>query len=234
MRRTDELIGDIISALRQNNLLDNSIIIITADHGEEFMEDGHYYEHKPESSSERLLHVPLMFYCTNMFEHKNISVPASTIDILPTISDLLNLRIPVFSRGVSLKKILLRTPQQKKNAEKLWIRPIYSEAWAMEGILDRSPGYNSNEIIFTVRRGKYRLKMTHKFKNRYTIIEKFELINWITNEKYDIKTKNHIFEELRHLLYGHIYKEGDFARYFYDKVEKQRIKKEVNKLKLEL
>ena len=230
MKRTDKLIGDIIDALRINDLLDDTILVITADHGEEFMEEG-YYGHHYESSSDRLLRVPLIFYSPNMLKPKSISVPVSTIDILPTLCDLLGLRIPDSCRGVSLKEILLDTPEESKEDQKLWQRPICSEGWATEGLLDRTPGHKSNEKVFTIRKGPYKLKVIQKQKNANTIMEKFELVNWVSNEKLDIKSNNHILEELRHLLYSHIYKEAVFARYIRNKGEEQRIKKALNKMR---
>ena len=229
MKRTDKLIGDIADALRINDLLDDTILVITADHGEEFMEEG-YLGHAPESSSDRLLHVPLMFYCPNMLKHKSISVPVSTIDILPTIADLSGLRIPDSNRGLSLKEILLDMPEDSKEYQELWQRPIYSEAWDTEGLLDRNPGYKSDKKIFTVRKGQYKLKIIQERKNENTIMEKFDLVNWINNEKLDIKNNNQILGELLYLLYNHIYNEAVFAKYLCNKGEKERIKKALSRM----
>ena len=230
MKRTDTLLGDIIGALRINGLLDDTILVITADHGEEFMEEG-YFGHAPESSSDRLLHVPLMFYCSNMLKPKSISVPVSTIDIPSTIADLLGLRIPDSNMGVSLKEILLNTPEKSKEYQKLWQRPIFSEAWDTEGLLDKNPGYKSDKKIFTVRKGQYKLKIIQERKNENTIMEKFDLVNWINNEKLDIKSNNQIFEELRYLLHSHIHEEAVFAKYIRNKGEEQRIKKALSKMR---
>ena len=229
MKRTDTLIGDIIGALRINGLLDDMILVITADHGEEFMEEG-YFGHAPESSSDRLLHVPLMFYCPNMLKQKSVSVPVSTMDIPSTIADLLGLRIPDSNRGVSLKEILLNTPEKSKGYQKFWQRPIFSGAWDTEGLLDRNPGYKSDKKIFTVRKGRYKLKIIQEKKNENTVMEKFDLVNWVNNEKLDIKSNNQILEELLHLLYNHIYNEAVFAKYLCNKAEKQRIKKALSKM----
>ncbi len=38
----DYLIGNIIASLKKNNLFDNSIVVITGDHGEEFYENGYF------------------------------------------------------------------------------------------------------------------------------------------------------------------------------------------------
>lgn len=227
MKRTDELVGTVIEALEINDQIDNTILVITSDHGEEFLDDG-YFGHHFESSSDRLLRVPLMFYSPSMLKPKSVSAPVSTIDIFPTILDLLDLKIPDSCRGVTLKELALNQSKESNEGQNLWQRPIYSESWATRGMLDRTPGHNSNEKVFTVRKGHHKLKMMGKKKNSDTLIEKYELENWVSNEKLDLQNNNQIFEELRHLLYTHIYEEGVFAKQVHAKAEKQRIKKRLN------
>lgn len=230
MKTTDRLIGDILDALKVNGRLDNSIIVLTADHGEEFMEEG-YFGHSPESSSDRILHVPLIFYALNILQPKTISVPVSTIDIVPTICDLLGLSIPDSTRGISLKGILLCLSEDWEEDREFWERPIFSEAWGTEGLLDRNPGYRSDKRIFTVRKSQYKLRVIQQTKNENTIREEFCLSNWTNNEKLDAKSNSQILEELNRLLYEHIYVEGAFARYIRCGAEKQRIKKALGRMR---
>lgn len=230
LKRNDELIGDIISALRMNALLDNSILVITADHGEEFVEEG-YFGHEPESSSDSSLHVPLLFYSPSLFKNKSISAPVSTIDILPTISDLLGLKIPASNRGISLKGMLLEMSEDSKEEGKLWQRPIFSEAWDREGLLDRNPGTESKRRIFTVRQEQFKLKVVQKQKNENIITEKLDLVNWINNEKLDINSNGLILEQFNHLLHNHINNEGLFARRIRTEAERQQITKALSKIR---
>ncbi len=230
MKRTDLLVGDILQALKKKQLLDNSIIVITADHGEEFMEEG-YFEHMPESSSDRILQVPLMIYFPNMPEPKNISVPVSTLDIFPTICDLSGVIIPDTNRGISLKDVLLNQPEHSIEESKFWQRPLFSEAWDLDGLLDRSPGYNSERAIFTVRKGQHKLKVIRQQKQDNEITEKFHLINWISGEKLDLFANRYIVEDFIHCLYDHIYSEGIFVTNLRYKAEKQRINKAISRIK---
>ena len=230
MKTTDRLIGDILDALRVNGSLDNSIIVLTADHGEEFMEEG-YFGHSPESSSDSILHIPLIFYGPNIVQSKTISVPVSTIDILPTICDLLGLSIPYSTRGMSLKGIMMHAAVDSKEDEEFWERPIFSEAWETEGLLDRSPGHRSDKRIFTVRKGQYRLKVVQGQENENTIREEFCLSNWTNNEKLDTESNSQILEELKHSLYEHISVEGAFAAYVRSRAEEQRIRKALGRMK---
>ena len=230
LKRNDELIGDIINALRMNALLDNSILVITADHGEEFVEEGHF-GHEPESSSDSLLHVPLLFYSPKLFGSSNISVPVSTIDILPTICDLLNIKIPQSNRGISLKSLLSQISGEPKEERNFLQRPLFSEAWDREGLLDRKPGTESKRRIFTVRQEQFKLKVVQKQENENIITEKLDLVNWVNNEKLDINSNGLILEQFNHLLHNHINNEGIFARRIRTEAERQQITKALSKIR---
>ncbi len=87
---TDKNIGILIQYLKDENLFDKSIIVITADHGEEFNEHGwlghtvHLYE--------ELVHVPLLIHIPgNEYTPKKIKGNVSVADIVPTILELLDI-----------------------------------------------------------------------------------------------------------------------------------------------
>ena len=83
----DKYVGKLINKLYQNNLIDKTMIIITADHGEAFMEHkvaGHQRELYNE-----LIHVPLIIYHPDL-EPTHISFPVGLIDIPTTIVSVLN------------------------------------------------------------------------------------------------------------------------------------------------
>jgi arylsulfatase A-like enzyme len=223
MRRTDELLGDIVEALRTSGRLDDSIVVLTADHGEEFMEEG-YFGHLGESSSDVVLHVPLMFHWPKMLGPRTVAAPVSTIDILPTICDLLGFDMPRSSRGTSLKPLLLPAARDPNPEQEFWERPVFSEAWETEGVLDRTPGYDSYKRIFTVRKGKYRLKVTYERTNENALRQRFDLLDWINSQRLDLKGNRQTVDELTHALHEHIYVEGCFARQLRARVERKRIR----------
>jgi len=203
LKTVDNLIEKIITKLKINKILENSIIIITADHGEEFMEEG-YYGHTIDSSSDNLLRVPLIFYYPKNFKNQIISIPVSTIDILPTITNLLNIEKPKNAKGISLKKCLLNDFNDPKEKEKFWWRPLYSESWKTFDLLDRSPGYKSKERVFTIRVYKYKLKIKQRLINNNVIEEKYLLKNWVINKKLNMKNNLKLIKELKNILYEHI------------------------------
>jgi arylsulfatase A-like enzyme len=79
----------------------NTIVIITADHGEEFFEHGES-QHGKDLYVETI-HVPLIIYSPKHFQRPSrITEPVSTIDVLPTIRDLAGLPASDTDEGVSL------------------------------------------------------------------------------------------------------------------------------------
>lgn len=101
----DIYIGKIISALRSNNILDNTLIVIVGDHGEAFGEHrefGHGIFCYEES-----LKVPLIFYNSQLFKNKRvIDNRVSINDIMPSILELYNLDIPSTAQGKSFVNLI--------------------------------------------------------------------------------------------------------------------------------
>ena len=56
----DAEVGRLLNYLEENKLLDNTIILFTGDHGEEFMENGHWGHGHNEMFPEQQIHVPLI------------------------------------------------------------------------------------------------------------------------------------------------------------------------------
>lgn len=99
IRYTDFWIEKLLDELKNLELLKNTAIIITADHGEEFFEHGDI--HHPSKLYNELLHVPLLVYHPNM-KSKKVKTPVELLDISPTILDILNLEYPKSFLGESL------------------------------------------------------------------------------------------------------------------------------------
>lgn len=96
----DNEIGNLITKLEELGLIDNTLIIITADHGEAFGEHGIF--HHNQALYQELIHVPLIIYYPEEFKAQRISETISTIDILPTILNITNIDAPRNIDGVSL------------------------------------------------------------------------------------------------------------------------------------
>lgn len=84
IRYNDAKIGEFLAALRERELLDESLLIVTADHGDAFGEHG-YYGH-PRYLHDELTHVPLLVRPPGG-RADHIKTPVSTLDIVATIKD---------------------------------------------------------------------------------------------------------------------------------------------------
>jgi len=99
IRYADAIIGDFIDTLEARGLLDESLVLIAADHGDAFGEHG-YYGH-PRRVYEELVHVPMVLV-TPEGRSSSTNVPVENLDIAPTILDALNLTVPESFEGSSL------------------------------------------------------------------------------------------------------------------------------------
>lgn len=104
----DEAFLSLINFLRTVSLYDNTIIIFTSDHGEEFGERGRIGMHGGYLYDE-LLNVPLIIKFPNsLFKEKIIDEQVGIIDILPTLLDWLNIEKLDYFEGFSLMSLIKR------------------------------------------------------------------------------------------------------------------------------
>jgi len=107
IRYTDDKIGEFLSYLHESGLYDQSLIIITSDHGEEFKEHGQFLHqqlyYRPN------LHVPLIVRIPNYLK-KGIRITelVQSIDLLPTILEIAELPAHPDAQGRSLLPLIKR------------------------------------------------------------------------------------------------------------------------------
>jgi arylsulfatase A-like enzyme len=91
----DSAVRDLLEMLDTRGLLEDAVVIVTADHGEEFLDHGGW-GHRRHLHRE-LLHVPLILWSPGRVElppGTRRTVPVSTVDIAPTILGLLGIPVP--------------------------------------------------------------------------------------------------------------------------------------------
>ncbi len=85
---TDKLIGDLVNALQEEGIFEKTMVILTADHGEKFMEHGEMV-HGGKTLYNEVVHVPLIFHSQQLFpETKTVQTLVEHADILPTLVDI--------------------------------------------------------------------------------------------------------------------------------------------------
>ncbi len=81
----DDLTSRLIALLREAGRIDNTVIIVTSDHGEMLGERGAWYKMSFYEDSAR---VPLIIRAPSLFAPARISAPVSTMDLLSTLVGL--------------------------------------------------------------------------------------------------------------------------------------------------
>ncbi|MEJ2085954.1 MAG: sulfatase-like hydrolase/transferase, partial [Acidobacteriota bacterium] len=89
--RADAAVGELLNSLKEVGRFDNSIIILTSDHGEAFMEHG--YQGHNTTLFDEMLHVPLVIRLP--FGRQSTSLwldrPTSLLDVVPTVLGALDI-----------------------------------------------------------------------------------------------------------------------------------------------
>ncbi len=96
----DRLVGQLLDSMKQNGLLDNTVVALAADHGESLGEHGVWYNHV--GIFHQQLRVPLVLRVPAGPRGLDISTPVSTLDIAPTIAAVCGLDPVPGVRGVNL------------------------------------------------------------------------------------------------------------------------------------
>lgn len=97
----DDKIAEILGWLEALGVADNTLVLITSDHGEEFLEHGQLLH--DQGGYEELSHIPLLLRLPDR-AHGGMRVRhlAEMVDLLPTVLDLVGLPRPADAQGSSL------------------------------------------------------------------------------------------------------------------------------------
>lgn len=98
---TDHWLGKLFQRLKQMGLYDKSVIVVVADHGISFTTGGPPRMLLEENAKE-IIFVPLFIKAPYQKIGKTVDWNVETIDILPTVADLMNFKIPWKVDGVSV------------------------------------------------------------------------------------------------------------------------------------
>lgn len=144
----DSLLKDIIHEIQKKGLYEEALIVITGDHGEEFMEKGHYFHGTDLCFVQS--NVPLLYKLPQGCSKTIQKELTSHIDFFPSLFDLLDLKFSsevlkgrsIFSNGPNF--ILSFKPDQKKDPYQFY---YYDGSLKLEAKLNEpSALYTSNGI----------------------------------------------------------------------------------------
>jgi arylsulfatase A-like enzyme len=110
VRVFDDMVGGWLKKLESLGILDDTLIIITADHGEELLERGHVGHTSCNLKGtlyDECIHVPLILrYPKRLPAGTVVRQQVSQVDVMPTLFDLLGLEMPLPHDGASLLPLI--------------------------------------------------------------------------------------------------------------------------------
>jgi arylsulfatase A-like enzyme len=106
IHQVDQYIGKIIQKTKQLGIYEKLMFIVVSDHGEHF--DEHYpnkfYSFHGKDFFEEFIKVPIIIKYPFEYKPGTFTQPVSLVDVLPTILDFYEFKIPGFVQGDSLLK----------------------------------------------------------------------------------------------------------------------------------
>jgi len=116
----DAQVGRLIQFLKDKKLYDNTIVVLSGDHGESLGEHGEathgFFIYNA------TLHVPLIIHVPNAKREKLVGDYASLIDIMPTVLHALDISVPAQVQGQNLLPLMSGTPEDAQ-------RNLYAESF---------------------------------------------------------------------------------------------------------
>jgi len=152
LRELDNFVSKLLKNIRELDIERKTLLVITADHGEELFEHGfigHASTTHAATLFDEVINIPLIIYAPSIFPSgKIIEDQVRQIDIMPTVLDMLDLEIPDGLHGVSaLNNTEKRKPQNHKTVFSEAIIAGYQSTPEQEKIRIRSIRQNDWKII---------------------------------------------------------------------------------------
>jgi len=133
IRFVDEQISKIIERLKSEKIFSKTMLIITSDHGRAFGEHN-YYGHGATIYQEQLK-VPLIIkFPGNFPAGRVVEGQVRSIDIMPTILDVLNIAVDLPLEGISLSS-LITTETREGICEDVYIEENLANTYILNGVI---------------------------------------------------------------------------------------------------
>ncbi|MDD7987203.1 sulfatase [Lentisphaera marina] len=181
----DENIGRVLDALENSKYKDNTIVIITSDHG---WHNGEHLQIGKNSTWEEACRIPLLIRVPGLAKRNSqCNVPVSLMDIYPTLVDLCRLKGKTYKKGGqplsghSLKPLLINPSKEKWDGDEIavtaimkqWISDKQQQTMSVEGIVEKS-------LKYSMRSKRYRFVYVsqdemHLYDLKNDPIEKYDL-----------------------------------------------------------
>jgi choline-sulfatase len=146
IRRADDFIFSLVQKLKDLDLYNKTMLIITSDHGEQLFEFGHFGHSSPANPfADISTRVPLIIHCPTIQNQASLDGLTEMIDLAPTILEAAGIKSPKSFQGHSMYSLLV----EKKSRSKFGKKEIFFTEPRFWGIRTES-----QKLIFDTLQGK--------------------------------------------------------------------------------
>ena len=159
---TDHILGEFLDELKASGVLDNTVVFIFSDHGEEFFDHGGIAHHK--TLYREQLHVPLIIHMPGAEAPKGrVPQQVSQLDFYATVMDALKIDTPVPETSYSLLPLI---EQEGKEDE-------YKRTFAVSELAE---SHKTRKMIMSIQNEDHKYIVTTEIDNTNSPIHE----NWTT------------------------------------------------------
>jgi len=146
LRQFDDDLGRLLALLDEHGVRDDTLVVLTSDHGEEFLEHGDVLHGR--TVHQELLHVPLIMAGPGLPAGLRVAEDASLVDVVPTVLSLLGVTLDRELDGLDLSRAWRRPGEPPAD------RPTFAEA-------DKWYDMDEGNFRRAVRKGRFKLTYDH-------------------------------------------------------------------------
>lgn len=136
----DKLIGELVAHLKETGFYDRCLLVITSDHGASFHGGSPHRLTTPDNVAEQLF-VPLLIKEPNQKEGRVSLANVTSLDILPTVADILGVSLPWETGGRSLRGLPLAANPEDTQREKVFLAHLHAVKPALFRLSDWQTRY---------------------------------------------------------------------------------------------
>lgn len=161
IKRIDECVGRLLDELERQDILDETLVVFTSDHGCHF--GVHHGEHK-RTCHDASVRVPLVMAGPGVGDRSVVEEPVSLVDLPPTLLDIAGVDVPDTMEGTSVRPLTHSRQSDWKDSVYIQLisgaelgRAIRTERWTYSVTAPDSDGLHEHESDTYVERYLYDL-----------------------------------------------------------------------------
>lgn len=165
IRYADDQVRAFVGALEARGVLQNTLLVVTSDHGEAFFEHG-FVAHGANVHRE-VLNVPLIFVGPGVPAGRRVAAPIPMIDLMPTLLELMGVAPGGQEMGRSQASIV----RGAAATEEVGLRTIFGEAWATRAVRARGHETIEQPTLSVERDGRKLIRAPFEEGFRYELYD---------------------------------------------------------------